>query len=200
MSNISKDTEYGKIAIRRFNFIWYFVDWLSSRSNFASELYEKTVGREYRKEMDKLNLSSSKKILHIGCGQYPITAIILSELDDIEITTIDHIKKAVEIAKKVVKKKKLDNKIFPKVGDGITYPLRGFDTIIISGCSFPKIKVVNHVLKNADKNCRIIIREGHYKDEIMEIIDSIEDVELVDKIHNKSSPSAEWDSLLIIKK
>jgi precorrin-6B methylase 2 len=200
MTKVFEDTNYGKITIVRFNFIWYLVDWLSSHSKFASELYEKTVGREYRTERDKLDLSSSKKVLHVGCGHYPMTALILSELEGLEITTIDHNEKAVKVAKKVIKNKKLNSKILPKVGNGVNYPLKGFDTIIISGCSFPKIKVVNHVLRNADKNCRIVIREGHYEDEILDIINSIEDVELVDKIHNKSSPSAEWDSLLIVKK
>ena len=200
MSNISKETDYGNITIRRFNFMWYLVDWISSHSNFASDLYEKTVGREYRKESEKLNLSSSKKVLHIGCGYYPMTAIILSEIKDLDITTIDHNKKSVEVAKKVIKNMKLDKKIFPKVGNGANYPLKGFDTIIISGCSFPKIKVVNHVLKNADKDCKIIIREGHYKKEILEIIESMEDLELIDNMHNKSSPGVEWDSLLVIKK
>jgi hypothetical protein len=200
MSKISKDTDYGKAVILKFNIVWYFVDWLSSRSNFISELYGKTVGREYRKERDKLNLSSSKKILHIGCGYYPMTAFVISELDGLKVTTIDHNEKSIEVAKKVIKNKHMEDKVFAKVGNGINYPLKGFDTIIVSGCSFPKIKVVNYILKNADKNCRIIIREGHYNDEIKEIIDSMEDVELVDKINNKSFPNAEWDSLLIVKK
>jgi protein-L-isoaspartate O-methyltransferase len=188
-----------KLNMKRINIFWNVVDRLSTKSNFIEGFYDKTVGREYRNEINSFELAKSKKILHIGCGTYPITALILSELNGVKIVTIDHDAKSVETAHKIITNKKLEDKIQAKVGDGINYPLDGFDTIIISGCSFPKIKVVRHVLKNSNKKSRIIIREAYYKDKLMEMVKSINNVELIKKIDNNAFVMSKWESFYIVK-
>ena len=91
-----------KLNMKRLNIFWNVVDRLSNKSNFIEGFYHKTVGREYRNEIDSFELTKSKKILHIGCGTYPITALILSELNGVKIVTIDHDAKSVETAQKII--------------------------------------------------------------------------------------------------
>lgn len=194
-------SDYEKINLKIINFFWYLVDRLSSISDFIAELYEKTVGNEYRNERDKFNLSKSKKILHIGCGSYPITALILAEMNGIRIVAIDHNKKCIKIARKVLEQKNMNGKISAELGEGINYPLKGFDTIIASGCSLPKIQVINHILQNSDKKSKIIIRESYYKDKIIkDVIKNFGDVELIKKINNHAFRTSNWESFYITKK
>jgi precorrin-6B methylase 2 len=194
-------SDYEKINLKIINFFWYLVDRLSSISDFIAELYEKTVGNEYRNERDKFNLSKSKKILHIGCGSYPITALLLAEMNGIRIVAIDHNEKCVKITRKVLEQKNMNGKISAELGEGINYPLKGFDTIIASGCSLPKIQVINHILQNSDKKSKIIIRESYYKDKIIkDVIKNFGDVELITKINNHAFRTSDWESYYIIKK
>jgi len=195
------NSDYERINLKIKNLFWYIAERLSGISNFIEELYEKTVGIEYRKEVNKFNLSKSKKILHIGCGSYPITALILAEMKVIRIVAIDHNEKCVKIAKKVLEQKNMNGKISVELGEGINYPLIGFDTIIASGCSQPKIQVINHILKNSDKKSKIIIRASFYKDKIIkDIIKNFGDVELIEKIKNHAFRTSNWYSFYITKK
>ncbi len=193
-------SDYERINLKIKNLFWYIIEKLSSNSNFIEELYEKTVGVEYRKEINKFNLTKSKKILHIGCGSYPITALILAEMNSGMIVAIDHNKKCVKIAKKVLEQKKMNGKISAELGEGLNYPLKGFDTIITSGGVQPNIQVINRILENSDKKCRIIIREAYYKDKIIKnIMENFDDVELIAKINNHAFKTSDWDSYYLIK-
>ncbi len=190
-----------KINLKIRNLFWYMIDRLSSISNFIAELYDKTVGNEYRNERDKFNLSKSKKILHIGCGAYPMTALILAEMNKVKIVAIDHNEKCIKITKKVLDHKNMNGKIYAEFGEGVNYPLKGFDTIIASGCSQPKIQVIKHILQNSDKKSRIIIRESYYKDKIIkDILKNFNDVELIKKINNHALRTSHWESFYIAKK
>ena len=194
-------SDYERINLKIKNIFWYIAERLSGISNFIEVLYEKTVGIEYRKEIDKFNLLKSKKILHIGCGSYPITALILAEMNGIRIVAIDHNKKCIKIARKVLKQKNMNGKISAQLGEGLNYPLKGFDTIITSGGVQPNIQVINRILENSDKKCKIIIREAYYKDKIIkDIIKNFSDVELITKIDNHAFRTSDWDSYYIIKK
>lgn len=193
-------SEFENINLKKTNYFWYIVDRLSSVSDFIANLYEKTVGREYKKEIDKFNLSKSKKILHIGCGTYPITALTLSKLKDIKIVTIDNDEKSIKIARKVIKQKKLEKKISAEIGNGTNYPLDKFDTIIISGCSVPKIQVLNHVLQNCGKKSKLIIREEYYKDKLKDILYKTKDIEIIGKIDNHAFHKCSWESICVLKK
>ena len=51
------------------------------------------------------------------------------------------------MAKEIIKKKELENKISVQQADGTIYPIDGFDTIIVSGCSTPKIPIYRNVIK-----------------------------------------------------
>jgi len=181
------------------NIFWHIIDRLSSRSKLIANLYEETVGKEYKKEREKFDFSKSKKILHIGGGAYPITAFNLSDLNNVEIVTIDHNKKSIEIAKKMIKEKNLNHKISAKVGNGTDYPLEGFDLIIISGCSFPKIKVINHVLNNAEPNAKIVIREAVGKNNLTDNMDTINNFKIENKIFCKAFPTSAWNSVMVQK-
>jgi protein-L-isoaspartate O-methyltransferase len=186
--------------IKKSNLFWIIVDKFAYRVKDLAKIYEKTVGNEYRKEREKFVLSNAKKILHIGCGSYPLTALILAEMDDVKIVTIDNSSRAIKLANKVISKKKLNGKIKAEQGDGTKYPLDEFDTIIISGCSVPKIKVLEHVFKDSKPKSRIIIRDSILDMEsIVNNSNPHQNIAIVKKMENHLFPKSKWDSYYLVK-
>ena len=102
--------------INKTNLFWKTIDWLAYKINYAAKIYDRTVGNEYRNERKKFDLTKSKKILHIGCGSYPITAMVLAEIDGAKVVTIDNNVRAVKRAKEVIKRKNLNGKIKVEFG------------------------------------------------------------------------------------
>ena len=188
-------------GIKRSVLFWKYVDYIASKMDKIAKAYENTVGKEYRKEIDNFNLKDDKKILHIGCGAYPITALILAEMNNTEIITIDSNHRSIKLANKVIHKKKLEDKIKVEYGDATNYPLNGFDTIIISGCSVPKIQVFSYIIKNAKPNSKIIIRDSFLNIEsILSNIAPNQNVKIAKKIKNHAFTNSNWTSYCLLKK
>jgi cyclopropane fatty-acyl-phospholipid synthase-like methyltransferase len=186
--------------IKKANLFWIIIDKMAYRMKDFAKLYEKTVGNEYRKEREKFDLSKAKKILHIGCGSYPLTAIILAEMDNVNIVTIDNSPRAVKLANKVISKKKLNGKIKAEQGDGTIFPLDEFDTIIISGCSVPKIKVLEHAFKDSKPKSRIIIRDAILDMEsIINNSNPHQNIKIVEKMENHIFPDSTYNSFYLLK-
>lgn len=199
--SIYKYTLKDKYNIKRGNIFWKWVDFLSYNLDGCAKLYEKHIIKEYKREFRTFNLSQSQNILHIGCGAYPITAISLTKENGCKVTGVDVNPKAVKRAENIVHWKKLDNRIKIKQGDGTNFQIDSFDTIIISSCSIPKIKILKHLFENAKKDTKIVIREqfGPHK-LIKDVIDLYDNIELLDKIISNPTPGAVWESYFLIKR
>jgi hypothetical protein len=180
---------------------WILIDLLCYRFEKFSILYQNTIGKAYKKEFENFQLSDSKKILHIGSGAYPLTAIMFTKYLPAHIVSIDKNSVAVKLSKKLIHKKKLNNKITIDKSDGSSYPLSNFDTVIISGCSVPIFDLLNYVFLNSNKDCKIIIRlnEKQYH-QIIDFIDNYDNIEIVKEMDNIAYPKFKWISLLLINK
>jgi hypothetical protein len=165
-----------------------------------SLLYQNTIGRAYQKELENFKLYDSTKILHIGSGAYPLTAIIFTKYLKAQIVSIDKNPVAVKLSQKLIQKKRINNRISIDKSDGSLYPLKNFDTIIISGCSVPIFDILSHVFDNSIPHCKIIIRlnEKQYSP-IISFIDSYDNIKLLKEMDNKAYPNFKWISLLLLK-
>jgi len=151
-------------------------------------------------ESKHFNLSNAKRVLHIGCGSYPITAMKLAEMGYDNIVTIDHDVKALKRANKVLNKRNLNGRVKAKKGNGTTYPLGEFDTIIVSGCSVPKKQVLEHILKNSKPETRIIVRKTDFDvDSFIKNLNPQQNISIIDIKENYIVPTIYWDSVLIKK-
>jgi precorrin-6B methylase 2 len=196
-----KHTFWEKFHTARGNLFWKFVDWLSFKNKKFAKIYDMTVGNEYRKERKNFNLSYAKRVLHIGCGSYPITAMVIAEMKDVNVVTIDEDMRAIKRAKKILDKKNLNGNVKAVLGNGTEYPLNDFDTIIISGCAVPKEKVFERVINDADSNSNIIVRSSFINIEsIINRVNPKQEISIKKKIKNHIFPNSEWDSYFIEKK
>jgi SAM-dependent methyltransferase len=189
-----------KFRITKSNIFWYMIDFIACRIKRFAKFYENIISKEYEKEGKMFNLSKSKNILHIGCGSYPVTAITLAKLNGGKVVAIDRNPRAIKLAAKIINKKKLQNSIVINKGDGRSYPVDKFDTIIISSCSIPKIEILNNIFKTAKLNCKIIVREqpGASK-AVVDCINIHENIELVKRIGNNPFPTSNWESFYLRK-
>ena len=190
-----------KILKIKLNYFWHLIDFLSFYFNRIGLIYEKIIGKEYEKEINKFNLIDSKNILHIGCGAYPITALVLAKKTTANIVSIDKDPITTKFAKKIINKKKLNKKIKINIGNGEKFPVKSYDTIIVSSCASPKRMILEHIFTNADKETKIIVREIKKNiSDVNNIIKSKKNISYIDKIKNHSIPNFNWFSIYLLKK
>ena len=186
-------------------YYWIFIDILSFKLEKLSEIYyNKSIGPGYRKEYETFGISKNNKVLHIGSGSFPLTEISLAEEIGSEIVGIDKDIKAVEAAKRVIDKKKFNGKIKIKHGNGMNYPVKEYDVIIISSCSSPKVKIIKNIFKNAKINSKIIVREMDTSTKtLLEYIKLEKNIRLINKLDHNPFPFIKpfgWQSFYFEKK
>ena len=182
------------------NYYWKFFDYFACNLDKYAKIYEEDISEEYKKESNLFKTIKSKNIIHIGCGAYPATAITLAKMNCKNIVAIDKNKRAIKLANKIIARKNLNKKITVKVGDGRTYPVEKFDTIIISASSSPKLEVLDHIVKTAKPNSKIIIRElFETSDCVDDYINKQKNIKLIKKIENNSLDEYKWKSYYTVK-
>lgn len=189
-----------KFNIKKSNIFWKTVDYIACKIKRFAKLYEKAISEVYEREGKLFSLSESNNILHIGCGSYPVTAITLAKINGGRVVAIDSDPIAIKLATEIINKKKLQNRIVINKGDGRSYPIEEFDTIIISSCSIPKIEILNHIFKTAKLNCKIIVRELYGASEaVVKCINLHDDIEILRRIGNHPFPTSRWESFYLVK-
>jgi len=190
-----------KILKIKLNYFWHLIDFLSYFFKGFGVIYEKIIGIEYEVEINKFELFNSKRILHIGCGAYPITALILAKKTSAKIVSIDKDPIAIKFSQKIINKKKLQTRININIGNGQNYPVKNYDTIILSSCSSPKSKILEHIFKNADYNTKIVVRDIKKNiEDIDNIIATNKNIEFINKMKNSSILNFNWYSIYLVKK
>jgi len=187
--------------IKKSILFWKLVDILAFKLKKIAKIYEKSISKEYIRETKMFDISDAENILHIGCGAYPITAMTLHGLNGGKIVGIDRSETAVNMARKVILDRNMQDRITIERGDGANYPIRDFDTIIVSSCSIPKNQILNHLFRTAKPNSKIIVREQNGASKLVDHYLSLRnDIEIVKKIGNHPFPTSYWNSYYVIKK
>ena len=109
-------------------------------------------------EFKMVDIPNGSKVVNIGCGPIPHTLLILAEVNDWTFLGIDKDKFAVEIAKEMVEYYHLSNKIEIRWDEGMKFDVSGFDLIIVSYGVEPKLKILEKLGDNMDKNSMILYR------------------------------------------
>lgn len=179
------------------------MDTWSYKNPRIAELYDNAIALEYKSEYASFGISENSKILHIGCGSYPLTVMELASLRGIKIVGIDKDPYAVQQAKNVIKRKGLGEKVKIFEGDGSTYPMESFDVIIVSTCSYPKAGILEHIFTTAKPNTIIIVRELHFATKVIyRCINRYPSIVILKQMHHHSflliMPFV-WDALYLKK-
>jgi precorrin-6B methylase 2 len=186
------------------NCFWEVADNWSYKNEKIAKLYNKSIGKEYCKEYENCDISSNANVLHIGCGAYPLTEIVLASCSSGHIIGIDKNPLTVTRAQQVIKKNKLEDHITLKHGDGLDFSVEDFDVIIVSSCSLPKVKILQHLFQKAKSHSTIIVREVDIAaNDILQCIDAHHDIELKKQVRHNPFPFFEpigWTTFCLKKK
>ena len=127
------------------------------------------------KEIELAHILQSDKVLHIGCGGIPYTALIISKEKNAKVIGIDNNPNAVKIAKEYLKNAKTFDNIEIKNGDGANYDVSHFDVIIIAYGVDEQEKILKNVLSSMNKQVRLILRKSTLEknEHVTEIIKDI---------------------------
>lgn len=183
---------------------WEIADNWSYKNEKIADLYNKRIGKEYRKEYETCCISSNANVLHIGCGAYPLTELVLADCSTGHIVGIDKNQRTVLRAQRVIQNRNLENHITIKHGDGLDFPVDGFDAIIVSSCSLPKVKILEHLFQKAKPGSAIIVREVDIAaSDILQCIDAHHDIELLQQVRHNPFPFFDpigWTTFCLRKK
>jgi len=135
-----------------------FIERNFSKSNFLVNLYGLYYKSIVRNEVKLANIKNSDKVLCIGGGPIPSTAIEVVKQTDANVHVIDMDRKAVEYARNVVKRLGLDQKIVVDQDRGEEVDISPYNVIHVALQVTPKDKVLNHIWSNCKMGDRIIVR------------------------------------------
>jgi predicted GTPase len=110
----------------------------------------------------------------------------------------------VQRGQQVIKKNNLDKRIILKHGDGLDFPVEEFDMVIVSSCSQPKEKILQHLFQKVRPKGTIIVREVDIATkDILNYIAAHPDIELKQQIRHNPFPFFEpigWTTFCLTKK
>jgi SAM-dependent methyltransferase len=186
------------------NLFWEIADTWSYKNNKIAQRYNNSIEKEYQKECKTYGLPSNSTVLHIGCGAYPLTDIVLTQYYGATLIGIDKNPITVQRAQKIIRQHHLQNRITIQHGNGTNFPVDNFDLIIISSCSLPKLQILEHLFKNAKHQSTIIVREVSIATaDMLYCIHSHPEIEIIQQMHHTPFPfygPFGWDTFYLRKK
>jgi protein-L-isoaspartate O-methyltransferase len=190
---------------RSSNLLWEVADDWSYKNEKIARYYDKTIGGDYIREYNECGIPPESKVLHIGCGAYPLTEMMLITHAHVRtVVGIDRNPLTVQRARSVISRRNLEGKISIEYGDGMTFPVEDFDVIIASSCSLPKSAILEHLFATAKSKSMIIVRELDIAaGEILHSIRSHQEVKLEKCMHHNPFPFVEpmgWTTYCLRKK
>lgn len=128
-----------------------------------NRFFEKLVFSYYKmvlnKEVKLGDIQSDSKVLFIGGGYMPCSAILIHRLSKANVTVLDNDINAIEKSTELVKKMKLDDCVFVKYTDGLALEEFDFDVIVLAMQVSPLNDVFDKVYNGSKVGTKIIIRK-----------------------------------------
>jgi len=157
--------------------------------------YEDMINRE----IDLAKITKKDKILHVGSGCIPATAILISRKTGAKVVSIDNNLKSIKNAQILISKLKMDELIKIKNGESTSYPLGDFNIIIISQGINPYKQTIKYLEKNMKKDSKIILRSSTLNDDLSDRDKILKKYFIIEniKFHKSNGPLI---SILLSKK
>ena len=145
------------------NYLYYTYEFHFNHIPILAEFYIRFHTPSVKKEIRLFHLTKSDKIVHIGCGTIPYTAIVIANEVQACVLGIDNRSKVVDKAAAFLKKYKALDSIKIEIGEGTLYDVSGFDVVIISYGIDHQDLVLRHVFDSMKDGGRIILRRSTAK-------------------------------------
>lgn len=114
-------------------------------------------GSMIQREAAQAGLAPGSRVVHVGCGRFPMTALALAGLG-FEVLAVDHDPQAVATAKKVVSKSQYSSQIQVELADGRGVQYSDYEAVWVSLHVEPKDEILLEAWKGLKVGGRLIYR------------------------------------------
>lgn len=111
------------------------------------------------KEMKMVHVRKNDRIIHIGCGALPLTALYLGK-QGFSVLAVDRDKKALEKAQELVRRSGMENRIQFLLHDGKEMDYSPYDIIWISLHATPREAIQKQAFHTMKEGARVICRNS----------------------------------------
>lgn len=140
------------------NSILNWIEHLGSRGHRRGRWYhDRYYRRLVEREVKLASLKPGAKILHIGCGPLPMTALDLAGMG-FRVEAIDYDSAAVRAARQMVRRRSQDERITVTEADGSDIDCSPFNAVWISLVVGDKRRIVAQVLQTLRPGARVLYR------------------------------------------
>jgi precorrin-6B methylase 2 len=139
-------------------YVFTFLEICASRFTLFDRMLTRWRTPVFSQEIDLLQIAAEEKVLHIGCGAFPSASLFIAQGKHARVVGIDNNTLAVKLAQSYIRKKQLTSLITIEKGDGIRYPLAGFDVIFIAVNVWPIDAVLLHCACTMKPTARILVK------------------------------------------
>lgn len=110
---------------------------------------------------NSLTIEENMKVVMVGCGQLPVTAIHFAEKTNAgEIVCLDVVESAISSGEILAKKLGLKNIRF-RLCSGAAYDYKDSDIVYVANMVRPKTEVIRQIIRTAIKRPQFVVREPY---------------------------------------
>ncbi len=126
--------------------------------SILAALYSRHYNDVVSREIELAGITSTDRVLNIGCGGIPFTAIIINRLTGARVYAVDRDNEAVEVAKRCIKSCGLENGVTAACIDGTAKIPFDYDVALVALQAEPKKAIFENLISQGSPGARLIFR------------------------------------------
>jgi len=135
-----------------------FFEKVASKSTILSELYSRPYRDVVRREIELARLTKRDRVLNVGCGSIPFTAIHVARMSGADVVAIDRDREAVKLARQCIRRMNLQDKIKIYLADAVEKIPEDFDAAVVALQAEPKEAIMTNLCSCASRKARLVFR------------------------------------------
>ncbi|HEC81675.1 MAG TPA: methyltransferase domain-containing protein [Thermoplasmatales archaeon] len=135
-----------------------FVEKLLENSRLLTDFYIRFFRKMTVDEFSRVPLPKDARVLIIGCGSIPHTAIIVAKEKPWKVVGVDRDNEAVQKARSLVERYGLGDRVRVVEGDGLSFDLSGYDLVVVAHGVEPKSRILERIVEEMDGKTTVLFR------------------------------------------
>ena len=133
---------------------------ICSRSHPLVDLYSRPYMRVVQNEIGLARIAAADRVLNIGCGAIPFTAMLIARLTGARVVAVDRDPQAAPLAQACVRQAGLASLVRIVVSDGSrsAWAPHGFDVAVVALQAEPKAGILSSLLDSGQGPSRVVAR------------------------------------------
>ncbi len=127
-------------------------------SRVLVSLYSRIYHEVVHNEIKLAAITASDRVLNIGCGGIPFTALLIAKFTGARVWAVDNDQNAVNVARKCIAAQNMDNLISVLNYDGRDPFPYDFDVALVALQAEPKQEILDSLIAKGGNEARLVFR------------------------------------------